>query len=334
MHHLKRSFFNTLVLGSICAAASAIVPADAHACSPIPPGLTSHIPADGAYYPANGIVLFDGSSISLDQVTVTVDGVPAMLVDASSAFATNVSALAVRISPKPNPDQKVTISGSFCAGCAAESFTFTARADDLVAPEGAFSAYYSVHDYADFKSGGGDCQFDSDLGLWVHAQTSPSSEEEAPTVIQIEAFADSALTKPIGSRGALITTTEFVWGYRVTTASLQGANPTGVCFRLSTKDLSGNDGPTPTVLCNACYTRTETQASMTGLPPDEPTWGEADAIKGGPCDFSAGVGGGPEDSGCSYAAEQTSSSPAAWALAACVALGLRSARKRAPRRGN
>ncbi len=334
MHHLKRSFFNTLVLSSICAAASAIVPADAHACSPPAPGLISHIPANDAYYPANGIVLFDGVSISLDQVTVTVDGAPAMLVDASSAFATNVSTLAVRVSPKPNPDQKVTISGSFCTGCAAESFTFTARVDDLVAPEGVISGHYSVHDYADFKSSGGDCQSDSDLGLWVHAQTSPSSEEEAPTILQIEAFADSALSKPIGSRSTLITTNESVWGYRVATASLQGASPTGVCFRLSTKDLSGNDGPKPTILCNACYTRTDAQGSMPGSPPDEPTWGEADTIKGGPCDFSAGVGGGPEDGiGCSYHAEQTSSAPAAWALAACVAIGFRSARKRAQIRG-
>lgn len=334
MHHLKRSFFNTLVLGSLYVATSAIVSADAHACSPPAPALTSHIPADGAWYPANGIVLLDGFGLSLDQVTVTVDGAPAMLVDASSAFATSVSALAVRISPKPNPEQKVTISGSFCAGCTSESFTFTARADDLVAPEGIVSAQYSVHDYADFKSGGGDCQIDSDLGLWVHAQTSPSSEEEAPTVLQIEAFADSALSKLIGSRSTLITTSDAVWGYRVTTASLQGTSPTGVCFRLSTKDLSGNDGPTPTVLCNACYTRTDAQGNMTGLPPDEPMWGEADAIAGGPCDFGAGVGGGPEDSsGCSYHAERTSSTSTAWALVACAALGFRSVRKRARSRG-
>jgi hypothetical protein len=192
-----------------------------------------------------------------------------------------------------------------------------------------------VHDYADFKSSGGDCQSDSDLGLWVHAQTIPANEEEAPTILQIEAFADSALSKPIGSRSSLITTNESVWGYRVTTATLQGASPTGVCFRLSTKDLSGNDGPDPTILCKACYTRTDAQAGMTGLPPDEPMWGEGDVIKDGPCDFSAGVGGGPTDDGsCSYHAGRTSSMPAPWALVACAAaLGFRSARKRARTRG-
>jgi hypothetical protein len=168
--------------------------------------------------------------------------------------------------------------------------------------------------------------------LWVHAQTSPANEEEAPAILQIEAFADSGLLKPIGSRGTLISTSESVWGYRVTTAALQGASPTGVCFRLSTKDLAGNDGPTPTVLCKACYTRTDAQGTMTGSPPDEPKFGEADTIKDGPCDFSAGVGGGPEDdASCSYRAGRTSSTPASWVLVACATLGVRAARKRARR---
>lgn len=306
-----------------------MLPADALACSPPLPALTSHIPADGAYYPANGIILFEGYQISLDQVTVTVDGSPATLVDASAAFSTKVAPLAARINPKPNPDQKVTISGSFCMNCPSESFTFTARADDLIAPEGVVSAEYGVHDYADFKSSGGDCQSDSDLGLWVKAQTIPAAEEEAPTVLQIEAFADSALSKPLGSRATVISANEFVWGYRVTTASLQGANPTGVCFRLSTKDLSGNDGPEPTVLCNACYSRTDAQGSGMGFPPDQPAWGEADTIAGGPCDYSIGVGGPKEDGAtCSYRAEGSSSASTSWLLVACAALGLRAVRKR------
>jgi len=331
MLHLTRRFFNTLVLGTICSA-SVLLPADALACGPPAPGLTSHIPADGAWYPANGIILFDGFNISLDQVTVTVDGSPATLVDASAAFSTSVSTLAARVSPKPNPEQKVTISGSFCSGCAAESFTFTARADDLVAPEGIVSGEYGVHDYADFQSGGGDCQSNSDLGLWVHAQTVPANEEEAPTILQIEAFADSALSKPMASTAALITTNEVVWGYRLVKADLQGASPSAVCFRLSTKDLSGNDGPEPLVLCNACYSRTDAQSGMSGSPPAEPTWGEADTIKGGPCDWGAGVGGGPTDGAtCSYRAESFSqTSGSSWAFV-FTAMGLLALRKRSNR---
>lgn len=291
-------------------------------------GVTSHVPADGAWYPANGIVLIDGFDISLDQVTVTVDGTAATLVDASSEFSAHVSTFAVRVSPKPMPDQKVTISGSFCAGCAAESFTFTVRADDLVAPEGVVSAEYGVHDYADFKSGGGDCKSDSDMALWVHAQTIPANEEEAPAVLQVEAFADSALSKPLGSNSEVISTSEFVWGYRVTTAELQGASPTKVCFRLSTKDLSGNDGPEPTVLCDACYLRTDAEEGA----PGQPTWGEADAIKGGPCDWGAGVGGGSDEgSSCSCRAVGTSDLSASWALVALAIAGVRAASKR-PRR--
>ncbi|HMY19336.1 MAG TPA: hypothetical protein PKA58_23595 [Polyangium sp.] len=328
MHTLKRLFFNTLVLGSMSAAA-VILPADALACSPPAPGLRSTIPADGAYFPANGIILFDGFDISLDQVTVTIEGTPAMLVDASAAFPTPVAALAARVSPKPMPEQKVTISGTFCAGCAAESFTFTARPDDLVAPEGVTSAHYGVHDYADFKSSGGDCQFDSDLALWVHAQTIPASEEEAPAVLRIEAFADSALTNALASTSYVITANDSAWGYRVTTATLQGTAPTAVCFRLSTKDLSGNDGPMPTVVCNACYTRTEAQGMATGLPPDEPVWGEPDVIKNGPCDFSVGVGGGdPESGSCGCRTAGQSQNSAAWMIAACSALGLARTRKR------
>lgn len=326
MQHLTRLLFDTVVLGSI-GAATALTSADARACSPPAPGLVSHIPANDAYYPANGIILFDGYDISTAQVSVTVNGAAASLVDASSAFSTSVATLAVRVSPKPNPDEVVTISGSFCTGCPSESFSFTARADDVVAPEGVVSAHYGVHDYADFKTSGGDCQIDSDLALWVSAQTIPPSEEEAPVIVQVEAFADSALTKPMGNRSALITTNETVWGYRLTSDMLQGANPTGVCFRLSTKDLSGNQGPMPTVICNACYTRTDAQGNMPVSPPDEPTWGDADIIKNGPCDFSIGVGGGPtEDASCSYHPNRSSS--ATWLFIACAAFGLVGARKR------
>lgn len=328
MHHLTRAFFNTLVLGTLCTA-SVLLPADALACGPPAPGLNSHIPADGAWYPANGILLFDGFSISLDQVTVTVDGAPAMLVDASAAFPTGIATLAARVSPKPNPEQKVTISGSFCSGCATESFTFTARTDDLIAPEGIVSAHYGVHDYADFQSGGGDCQSSSDLGLWVHAQTVPANEEEAPSVLQIEAFADSNLSKPMGSYTSLITTNEGVWGYRVLKADLQGANPAAVCFRLSTKDLSGNDGPEPLVVCNACYSRTDAQGGAAASPPAEPMWGDADAIKGGPCDWGAGVGPG-EEASCSYGHEGSSKGASVASLLG-LAMGLFAFRKRARR---
>ncbi len=328
MRPLKHLYFNTLVLGSICAAA-ALLPAEAKACSPPAPALTSTIPADGAYYPANGIILFNGFSISLDQVTVTIDGNPAMLVDASGAFPTQVATLAARVSPKPMPDQKVTISGTFCAGCATQSFSFTARPDDVVAPEGVTTAHYGVHDYADFKSSGGDCHFDSDLALWVHAQTIPASEEEAPAILQIDAFADSALTNQLASTSSVITSGDTAWGYRVTTATLQGTAPTAVCFRLSTKDLSGNDGPAPTVICNACYSRTEPQGMATGFPPDEPMWGEPDVIKNSPCDFSVGVGGGDTEGGsCGCRTAGQSQNSAAWIIAACSMVGLARSRKR------
>jgi hypothetical protein len=330
MQSLARTFFNTLVFTSLCAASAVFAPADALACSPPAPGVTSHIPADDAWYPANGIVLINGYSISLAQVTATVDGAPATLVDASSALGPNVAALAVRVSPKPMPEQKVTISGPFCEGCPTESITFTARADDLVAPEGVLSADYGVHDYTDFQSGGGDCQSDSDMGLWVHAETVPSEEEEAPAVLRVEAFADEALSQPLGSTSTIVSTSKFVWGYRVTTEALQGATPTNVCFRLSTKDLSGNEGPAPTVVCNACYTRTDASGDMFS-PPAEPMWGVEDVIKGSPCDYSAGVGGGSEDTGCTYRAGASTDPSTSWALIAAALASVRAACRRSRR---
>ncbi len=329
MHPLARKLFAPVVL-SLAIVPAVFTPAETLACSPPAPGLASTVPADGAYYPGNGIVLLQGFSISLDQVTATVDGAPATLVDASAELPGYVASFAVRVSPKPMPDQKVTITGSFCSNCAVETITYTARADDAVPPDDIASAKYHVHDYADFQSGGGDCQISSDLGLWLHAKPVPASEEEAPAVLFVEAFADPALTKSITSTSTVISSTDFAWAARLTTEALQGATPASVCFRLTTADLAGNAGPEPLVVCQACYSRTDSQSGMSMFPPAEPTWSDADTIKGGPCDWSVGVGGEPEDDGgCSYSASGNRS-----ASSALLMLGLASlaaARKRARR---
>lgn len=61
-------------------------------------------------------------------------------------------------------------------------------------------------------------------------------------------------------------------------------------------------------------------------------WGEADTIKDGPCDWGAGVGGGPTDGAtCSYRAENFSQTSApSWALFV-TAMGLLAFRKRGQR---
>jgi hypothetical protein len=333
MHHFARKIFTPVVL-SLAAIPAVFMPAETLACSPPAPALVSTIPTDGAYYPGNGIVLLDGYNISLDQVTATVDGAPATLVDASAELPGHVAPfavrVAVRVSPKPLPDQKVTISGSFCPNCAMETITYTARADDTVPPDGLASAKYNVHDYADFQSSGSDCQISSDLALWLHAKPVPASEEEAPAMLFVEAFADQALTKSITSTSTVISSTDFAWAARLTTEALQGATPASVCFRLTTVDLAGNAGPDPLVVCQACYSKTDSQSGMSMSPPVEPTWSDADAIKGGPCDWSVGVGGEPEDDGgCSYSASGNRS--VSWALLGLGLASFAAARKRAHR---
>ncbi len=267
---------------AVAGAAAWLAPSSASACEPLPPGLTSSVPAEGDL-PANSAVLFFGQSLSLTGVSVSVDGSPAALVEAPAVAG---AALAARIEPQPQPGQAVVISGDFCqesGGCGPSMLSFTATAPDLTPPaaitEGAF---FAVYDHADFVSSGGDCQYDSDLTYYVHvvdgaaagdartvftASWDPDGEGPAPAV-----FGRSAL----GQGGASS------FSISITSATLQGADPVdGVCLSMTVADLAGNT-PATYEVCPACYHRMD-DLNWDSSTPSEPTWTAEDAVPGSVC---------------------------------------------------
>ncbi|UQA60667.1 hypothetical protein [Polyangium aurulentum] len=267
----------------------------AHACSPPLPGLMWHLPADGATYPANGVLFFRGVDISLDQVTVTVDGQPASFVDASGEFPDAFIAQGkVRVSPKPNAGQKVVVSGDFClpgAGCMPKTISYTVGSDDTTAPDAPANLQYEAYDHPDFKSSGGDCQTDSDIAWWLRVEGQPAASAEAPVLYHVEGFADPGLSKPLFSSLTVASDPVQRLPYEAVASHLAGASPAEVCFRVTTLDTAGNKKAASVVICKACHLRVDPQGESPASPPAEPAWTEADLYSGGMCNVDPDAGG-------------------------------------------
>jgi MYXO-CTERM domain-containing protein len=273
----------------------------AHACAPPAPGLSWHLPADGATYPANGVLLFRGFDISLDQVTVKVDGQPASFVDASGEFPNPFIAQGkVRVSPKPNPGQMVVVSGDFClpgSGCTPVTFSYTAGPEDNTPPDAPANLQYEVHDHPDFKSSGGDCQTDSDIAWWLRVEGQPAESAEAPVLYHVEGFADAGLSNPLFSSLTIASDPVQRLHYESLAPQLAGASPAEICLRVTTLDTAGNKKVSSVVMCKACHLRVDPQGESPFGPPDEPEWTSADLYSGGMCnvdpdpDGSGGSGG-------------------------------------------
>jgi hypothetical protein len=134
------------VLAGTCALVLA-VPRSAEACGVNLPELYEAVPADGQSYPRNAALLFSGTEIKLDAVTVTVDGAPASLVPAS--LPARMATIAARVEPEPQEGQAVTVSGSFCEGCEPITLTYIASARDDAPPEViAAESFFTVYDHA------------------------------------------------------------------------------------------------------------------------------------------------------------------------------------------
>ncbi|MDC3960782.1 hypothetical protein [Polyangium jinanense] len=277
-------------------AAVALIPAasqPARACPPPLPGLSNHIPESGATYPANAALFFWGHSISLDAVTVTVDGNPASFVPTGDAVLTGLGGFAVRIDPTPSLGQVVKVSGNFCTPdvtCEPKSIAFTASAPDTTSPAPVKSLLFNVYDYPDFKSSGGDCQIDSDLAYFLHVDTDAPEAGAAPEVWRVEAFRDAAMQDLAFERsvraGSMIR-------FQKLALELQGAEPaTAFKFRVTTHDAAGNKGGS-WVVSSPCHVRVDPPGTSQ-WPPDEPMWTAADVHPGGVCDEggSGGAGGG------------------------------------------
>lgn len=273
---------------------------DALACSPPPPGLSWHLPDDGATYPANGILLFQGVNITLDQVTVTVDGQPASLVDASAEIPAGIAQEKVRVSPKPNPGQTVILSGDFCpagTGCAPVEFSYIAGPDDTSPPDAPANLQYEAYDHPDFKSSGGDCQSDSDIAWWLRVEGQPAASGEAPVLYHVEGFADPGLSKPLFSSLHIASDPIQRLGYESLAAQLAGTSPADICFRVTPLDTAGNKKANSVVLCKACHLRVDPQGASPISPPAEPTWTDADLYAGGMCNVDPDAGGSGGEGG-------------------------------------
>ncbi|WP_170319219.1 hypothetical protein [Polyangium spumosum] len=275
---------------------SAAAPRPARACPPPLPGLYNHIPENGATYPANAALFFSGHYISLDAVTVTVDGAPAAFVPVADEALAGLAGFVVRIDPTPAAGQVVEVAGDFClAGemCEPEAISFTTSAPDTTGPLGVKSVLYNVHDYPDFKASVGDCQSDSDLAYHVHVEGEPAGPGEAPVVFRVEAFRDAAMQDLAFARSVFASSPI---QFRKLALELGGADPAAAfTFRVKTLDAAGNAGDS-SVVSSPCHVRVDPPGTSSWAP-DEPMWTAADAYPGGACDGSGGGGGSGGGSG-------------------------------------
>jgi hypothetical protein len=328
----------------------------ARACSPLPPGVYSTIPADGEKYPGNAAVILQGQGILPTEATVTVDGQPATLKDVSKALFSEIGLLGVVVEPTPTAGQNVVITGTFCSpgsGCNPVTLHYQATAADTTPPPAIGLVGFSILDHIDFKSSGGDCQSDSDFAWWLQLKAQiPVQATDGAVIYSIEGYRDASL-----AGGPVVSATGFVresWNPTVTIRrtidTLQGkALPEATCFRVKAYDSAGN---TPSIsselLCKPCNYRVDAVLD-TDSAPAEPTWTASDVSPGGTCDSSmtgtstgstststgagAGGGGGSDGGdevigGCSVAGAGDSTSGLFGALALALCSSLRLARRR------
>lgn len=277
---------------------AAYAPQIAEACSPPQPELYSTVPADGATYPGNAALLFSGFDLSLDGVTVTVDGQPAQFVPAE--FAAGWAQIAVLVEPMPAAGQEVIVSGIFCDPefCGPMKMTYTAAAPDLTAPApDAEQAFFTVYNHGDFVSSGGDCQGDADLTLYMHYFQGLPVAEEASVVMRASwpgadgmgGFSDFMFAT--GEEASL--------SLPLTLFQLGGKDPVSeVCLTVSAIDTANNAAP-PFQVCPACfYRKDDTEVDSSYQP--EPVWSDADAVPGSKCEVAqetTGIGPTTGDTG-------------------------------------
>ena len=273
----------------------------AHACSPPAPGLVASMPANGDTYPSNAALFFYGYGITLDAMTVTVDGEPASFADAPALASLGLdAALIARISPEPEPGQTVELAGTFCpdVGCEPSAITFTAGAPDN-APPGALTALsFDIHDHADFVSSGGDCQSDTDLTWYLRVDTvvAPGPSESAVALLVL-AYRDASFEEVVFSESRLLTGKSGTLSSGHTVSVLDGkAPPEALCFRAMVRDVSGNASLQVVEACKPCRYRKDDAGGSLSSPP-EPMWTSADVYPGGPCDDGGSGGAGGSGSG-------------------------------------
>jgi len=272
------------VLAGTCALAFSL-PRLADACGATPPGLTASLPIDGASHPGNAALLFWGSELSLEAVTVTVDGEPATLVPAP--FADGLAALAVAVEPAPQAGQTVVLAGKFCqepTDCDA-ALTYTVSAPDLAAPAPIVDAsFFAVYDHVPFQLQGGCEQTTVERTLYVHLQQPAPAAGEAPVFFRVEweGEEDPGAGLIRRTEQAIEETTIIPIGLDANTLGMADVL-SEVCLEVVARDAAGNASE-PFELCPPCFLH-EDEAPIdasASLPP-EPAWAEAEAVPGSAC---------------------------------------------------
>ena len=288
---LSRPLAAAALVGAFALVAGA--PRSADACGAPEPALTSTTPSNGATYPANAALLFQGFDITLDAVTVKVDDQPAELVPAG--FASGWASIAVRVEPAPQVGQTVVVSGEFCefGDCGPVTLTYTAGEPDLIAPTPvAEASRFTVYDHADFESSGGDCLSNSELTVYVRVMQDAPGAAEAPGVVSAVWSKGSGFFSDF-----TITSSETAsMSVAIELSQLDGNDPRSeVCVTVVATDLAGNAAE-PFEICPACFYRKD-EGENDGGPVPEPAWTDADAVPGSACAVAVETTGEATDSG-------------------------------------
>ena len=325
----------------------------AHACSPLPEGVSSTVPADGEKYPGNAAVILQGQGISLTDAAVTVDGQPATLKNATgTTFFSETGFFGVYVEPVPAEGKKVIITGTFCpagSACNPVMLHYEATAAFEKQPAPIEVEEVDVYDYPDFKSSGGDCQSDSSHAWWIHLKSPiPDRATEGVVLYKIESTPGFGGEPDFVARGIVTTSWNPVIVVRGGGTDFGGVPlPESKHFRITTVSSNGNMPSVPGQSDpGTCHYRVDTGPASSS-PPAEPVWTTADIYPGGPCDSpttststassgtggSGSGGGGTGDQviggcGCSVGGEDESATGLLGAMALALGAAVRLGRRR------
>ena len=271
----------------------------ARACAPPLPGLYGSRPATGSSLPANAAIHFDGYNINLDDVVVTVNGSPATLTPTETL---GIGALAARVTPQPAVGATINISGTFCEplnNCMMQALTFTALAADATTPAQP-TLEVNVHDHADFSGGIGSCISDAAASWWFNLTGDTAGANDAAVIHVVEVARDANFTNMFRTVARMAdTTAQVTTSMRLDNISIGSLGVTqAFCFRAYSVDTAGQRSASTAVTCRPCHARVEPQvdAGVAFLPPDQPTWTNAEVVGDGPCGTSSSSSSGGNSS--------------------------------------
>ncbi len=278
----------------LCSAVvGSLVPAVANAC--FPGNSLSGTSPDGGTYPGNAAVVFKGSLVSFNDLTVTVDGAEASLVPAPSPML--LVDYSQSIEPAPLPGQQVHIQGNACPTDCEVDLVYTAGEHDTTPPEPVESVVLSLHDYPDYDNEPGTCYPSYRHTYWLDVTF---SAEEELRYMHAELYRPSDPTTLLAEDAFLFEETERTVGFPV----WEFGEPADICVRVTAFDRANNLSESRET-CGLCLHRTDDTFSDLGAPPS-PDWTTEDLVADGTCPDrvlpepgDSATGGDAEGEGCS-----------------------------------